>query len=107
MPALAGESGDGGTGRRDGAGPLQRLDHEHLALATAQPEQRRGAEQRGVALAQRRQQPLAQVERRLARGRRLLRSENDPDQVRERRIAERAAALELLGREGGGSWRAA
>src|SRR6185437_11863096 len=51
-PALTGQCGDSGAGRCHCAGPLERLDHEHLPLPPAQPEQRRGAEQRRVTRAQ-------------------------------------------------------
>ncbi len=89
---------------------LGRLDQELAALAAAEPKARRRAERDGAVRQRRverlRAAPAAAPLQALGVGRREL----DPDQVRERRIAELAAALELAGEEarrrrGAAAWR--
>src|SRR5436309_4251678 len=71
------------------------LADELRAMAAAQPQQRSGAEQ--LELGQPRLQLLERAERRLG----LRAGDEDSDEVPERRVAERATALELAGPEPG------
>ena len=76
------------------------FQQQPAAVTVAEPEQRRRTEDRGPrrnAVAQpRREHPRDRLDPRL-----LLPAEADPDQIAERRIAQRPPALELPGQEGG------
>src|ERR1700730_10099285 len=85
--------------RRHGRLPLSRLHDEHPALAVAQAKEGSRAEHRRPLAAEGLAQALTHGAGRRLGGSRVAGRAHDPDEMREGRVAERATALELAGKE--------